>query len=102
MPNVVVRNVEELKSLRSNRQFPAILIDSEFSNNLLISGRISIASGSRGRVLELKNLNQSDPMSEVIEILNDLSRYNEFELKDGANGAQIKIYPKATSRREGN
>jgi hypothetical protein len=41
MTGLVVTTIEELKAVQKNRQHPAIIIESELANNLLVSGVIT-------------------------------------------------------------
>lgn len=105
MTGLVVTTIEELKALQKNRQHPAIIIESELANNLLVSGVITPlenGGGPQRQITKLKKGNRSCPMSELMEVLDCLSTYNEFELIHGPRGKQIRIYPKTCSRREGN
>lgn len=105
MTGLVVTTIEELKAIQKNRPHPGIIIESELANNLLVSGVIiptENGGGSSSQITKLKRENTSCPMSELMEVLDDLSTYNEFELVHGPRGKQIRIYPKHCSRREGN
>jgi hypothetical protein len=102
MTEVVVRTVEELKSVRKVRSHPIILIQGELANNLLIAGilRPKEFDGAQGEVVQLKS--PTSTMYSVTEILNELSRANRFEIIGAGGGKQIKISPKPFVRREGN
>jgi hypothetical protein len=103
MMKLVVNSVEDLKAIRNGRPLPAILIETEFANNLLVSGGISISAEDNIRKAQVVRLSENTgPMAEVIEILHDLSKYNDFVLSEGPKGTQIRIYPKIVNRREGN
>jgi hypothetical protein len=102
MTELVVKTVEELKSVRKDRSRPVILIKGELASNLLIAGilRPNEFDTGRGEVVQLKK--PSSTMYSVTEILYELSRANRFEIIGGGDGKQIKISPKPFVRREGN
>jgi hypothetical protein len=102
MTEIVVKTVEELKSVRKARSHPVILIQGELASNLLIAGilRPNEFDAARGEVVQLKRVDST--LYSVTEILYDLSRANLFEIIGRAEGKQIKISPKPFLRREGN
>lgn len=102
MTELVVKTVEELKSVRKVRSHPVILIQGELASNLLIAGilRPNEFDAARGEVVQLKQ--PSSTMYSVTEILYELSRANRFEIMGGGGCKQIKISPKPFVRREGN
>ncbi len=102
MTELVVKTVEELKSVRKGRSHPIILIQGELANNLLIAGilRPSELDAAQGEVVQLKQ--PSSTMYSVTEILYELSHANRFEIMAGGGCKQIKISPKPFVRREGN
>ncbi|MGB6064537.1 MAG: hypothetical protein WBG50_06990 [Desulfomonilaceae bacterium] len=102
MDEIVVKTVEDLKSIRKVRSHPVILIQGELANNLLISGilRPNEQDTAKGEVVKLRETGSA--MYTVTEILYELSRANLFEIKGAGGGKQIKISPKPFIRREGN
>lgn len=102
MTEVVVKTIEELKSIRKVRSHPIILIQGELANNLLIAGilRAKGTNGAQGEVVQLKS--PTSAMCSVTEILNELGQANRFEIVWAGGGKQIKISPKPFVRREGN
>jgi hypothetical protein len=102
MTEVVVKTVEELKSVQKTRSLPTILIQGELANNLLIAGilRPNEVNGGEGEVVQLKRADST--LYSVTEILHTLSRANRFEIIGGGGRKQIKISPKPFVRREGN
>ncbi|MEW6349441.1 MAG: hypothetical protein AB1646_10300 [Thermodesulfobacteriota bacterium] len=105
MSGIVVKTVEELQVLRNHRSHPTILIEERLTNNLLVSGMLTVVSeGDRPhcQVCRLDSAGRPSPMNEVLGVLHALSTYNHFELVEGSEGKRIRIYPKITSRREGN
>lgn len=103
MTGVVVRTVEELKSVGKDRAYPTIIIEGELANNLLISGVVRAAGdggGTHGQVIAPK---EPDPLIHPItQILERLSHANRFEIVEDNGQKRIKIYPKPLIRREGN
>ena len=103
MSGIVVTTVEELKSASKSRSHPNIFIQGELANNLLISGIFSVkgeSAAGEGRVAQLSAADSL--MYPICELLHELSHSNLFQI-GGENGqCQIKIYPRPSSRQEGN
>ncbi len=105
MPSLVVRTVEELQELRDHRSHPTILIEEGLTNNLLVSGMLTVVNeGDRPhcQVCRMDSAGNPSPMNAVLGVLKVLSSYNHFELVEGGAGKRIRIYPKPLNRREGN
>jgi hypothetical protein len=103
MRGMVVRKIEQLESLHKSRFHPTVTIVGELANNLLISGFIRPTGngGSEARVVKLSSEKASE-FKAVVSILEDLSSSNVFEVIDDEMGKRIRMYPKPTSKREGN
>jgi hypothetical protein len=105
MTGVVVKTVEELKAVKNNRAYPTIVIEGELASNLLASGIIASYAHMQDQPWGGPRLSRQlkpGPIDAVIEVLNDLSRWNRFEVMQCASGPKIKIYPVLAPRRESN
>lgn len=103
MAGIVVKTLEELKSVQKARSHPTIVIDGELANNLLISGIVRPRcdrQNGEGEVVQLKAINSQ--LYPIFEVLFELSRAHCFQIVSDNSPTQIKIYPKPSSRREGN
>jgi len=103
MAGIVVKTLEELKSVHKVRSHPTIVIEGELANNLLISGIVRLKDdrqNGEGEVLQLKEPNSQ--LFPFFEVLLDLSRAHCFQILSNNSPQQIKIYPKPSCRREGN
>lgn len=103
MAGIVVKTLEELKSLHRGRSHPTIVIEGELANNLLISGMVRPKDGrpnGEGEVVQLKTNNSQ--LYPIFEVLFELSRAHCIQIVNDNSPKQIKIYPRPSSRREGN
>ncbi|MCA1960531.1 MAG: hypothetical protein LDL33_07025 [Desulfomonile sp.] len=103
MAGILVKTVEELAALCQTRSHPTIVIEGELANNLIISGLVcprSDRSNGEGEVSQLKTVGSH--LYPVCRILTELSRTNCFEILGADGPKRIKIYPRLSSRREGN
>jgi len=103
MTGIVVEKSEQPKSVHKTRSHPVISIVGELANNLLISGVIrSCEPGEpQAEVVKLRDP-RSRELCSVVTLLQNLSESHVFELADNDRGRIIKIYPRPSTRREGN
>ncbi len=103
MAGIVVKTLEELKTVQKVRSHPSIVIEGELANNLLIAGIVRPKydrQNGEGEVVQLTTTNSH--LYPFFEVLSELSRAHCFQILNDNCPQQIKIYPKPCVRREGN
>jgi hypothetical protein len=103
MAKIVVRTLEELRSVRKARPHPSIVIEGELANNLIIAGIVRPkhdCPNGEGEVVQFMAANSH--LYPIFEILSEFSRAHCFQILNDNRPYQIKIYPKPSIRREGN
>jgi hypothetical protein len=103
MAGIVVKTLEELKSVQKIRSHPSVVIEGEFANNLLIAGMVrpkDDRENGEGELVQLTTTNSH--LYPIYEVLFEFSRAHCFQIFSDNSPRQIKIYPKPSLRREGN
>lgn len=103
MAGIVVTTLQELKSAHKSRSRPTIVIGGELANNLLIAGMVRPRPdrlNGEGEIVQPRSI--SSQLAGVFEVLSELSRAHCFEILADSCKSEIKVYPRPSSRREGN
>jgi hypothetical protein len=102
---IVVREVEELKSCNRSNTVSTIIVEGELASNILASGILKPANGGRETYWHVPGIEkhaESSPTYVVARVLHDLTLRSTVTVINGTRGRRIKIYPTSLPRREGN